>query len=150
MDTLYLVFKHHSKLSLDCLTDGIISPQANEDFNSVTLLCQATRRKTLRFLLKVQKCRPATNLIRQLRLLYHSGLQRFHLQSCTVLPKPQFPTPHFKSLKPRVQYLLGQRSIFRKLMTHFCFRRLPKIMRQPMKFSDQCERKGQAIHDART
>ena len=62
MDTLYLVFKHHSKLSLDCLTDGIISPQANEDFNPVTSLCQATRRKTLGFLLEMQKCRPARNL----------------------------------------------------------------------------------------
>ena len=62
MDTLYLVFKHHSKLSLDCLTDGIISPQANEDFNPVTSPCQATRRKTLGFLFEMQKCRPARNL----------------------------------------------------------------------------------------
>jgi hypothetical protein len=41
MDTLYLVFKHQFQIVLDCLTERINSPQANEDFNPVTQTCQA-------------------------------------------------------------------------------------------------------------
>ena len=125
MDTLYLVFKHHSKLSLDCLTDGIISPQANEDFNPVTSPCQATHRKTLGFLFKMQKCRPARNLLRQGDTFMCPWIPSIsNSEKELYYRKPQFPNAHFKTWLDADE-TSSPVFAFGKLKTHFCPRRLP-------------------------
>jgi hypothetical protein len=149
MDTLYLVFKHHSKLSLDCLTDGIISPQANEDFNPVTSLCQATHRKTLRFLWETQKCRLARNLLRQGDTFMCPWIPSIsNSERKLYYKKTQFPNYSFqnwldtdKTCEP--VFVRG------KLKTRFCPRRLPANHAAGDDLSHQLGRKGLASRDGK-
>src|SRR6185295_15529849 len=126
MDTLYLVFKHHSKLSLDCLTDGIVSPQANEDFNPVTSLCQATRRKTLGFLLGIQKCRPARNLLWQGDTFMCPWIPSIsNSEKELYYRKTQFPNARVKTWLNTVE-ICSPALRFGKHKTHVYPRRLPR------------------------
>ena len=150
MDTLYLVFKHHSKLSLDCLTDGIISPQANEDFNPVTSPCQATRRKTLGFLFEMQKCRPARDLLWQGDTFMCPWIPSIsNSEKELYYRKTQFPNaiskPGWIPLKSaRQRLVLG--SVRRTFAPAGCREIMPRLMN----LSHQYERRGRVTRGAKT
>ena len=151
MDTLYLVFKHHSKLSLDCLTDGIISPQANEDFNPVTSLCQATRGKTLGFLLEMQKCRPARNLRWQGDTFMCPWIPSIsNFSTGTLLQKTPVPNSTFQNLGGHRSNLLVQCFVTGSLRLAFAPAGCRQIMPRPMILSHQRGQKGLATRSAKT